>query len=121
MNKEGLKGYDTSYLVLIAFFIVQVFFIFFDIYRTKSLSMENFTIIIIQLISILFACRGEFLPIATFSTIYFLGYIGSTIYNKKYTPVICYSLMLFVPLAIVYSRSIKKTKEESKRDLIKLT
>ncbi len=121
MNKEGLRGYDTSYLVLIAFFIVQIFFVFFDIYRTKGLSMENFTIITIQLIAILFSCRGEMLPIATFSTIYILGYIGSTIYNKKYTPIICYSLMLFVPLSIIYSRSINKTKEETKKDLIKLT
>ncbi len=121
MNMEGVKKYDTSYLVLIAFFIIQLLLVFFDIYNTRGLTMEGFTIITIQLIVILFACFGRILPIATFSIIYALGYIGGLIYGQKYTSIICYTLMLFVPLSIIYSKSINKSKEDTAEDLIKLT
>lgn len=121
MNIQGLKKYDTSYLVLMVFLIIQLFLVLFDIYNTMAFTIEGFTIIIIQLIAILFACFGRMLPITIFSTIYILGYIGGIIYGQKYTSIICYILMLFVPLSIIYSKSIKKTKEDTAGDLIKLT
>lgn len=120
MNIEGLKKYRTSYLVLIAVFLIQLSLVFFDIYNTRGLTMEGFTIVTIQLIVILLSCFGRMLPIATFSIIYILGYIGGVIYSQKYTTIICYTLMLFVPLSIIYSKSINKSKEDTKKDLINL-
>lgn len=120
MNKEGLGRYETSYLVLIVIFIVQIFLLFLDIYMTQRFTIENFTIIVVQLIAILFSYFWGLLPAAIFSTIYILGYIVYAVYGEKQTSLISYSLMLFVPLSIIYSGSMNRTRREIINDLNKL-
>jgi diguanylate cyclase (GGDEF)-like protein len=120
MSKRNLESYEISYLVLITFIIVQLFLIFVNIYNTQKFSIENFTVAIIELISILFSYFAGMVPAAIFSIVYIVGYIVYVIDGEGHTTLVSYVLMFFVPLSTIYAGNMNRTRKKVTNDLAKL-
>lgn len=120
MSKRNLKKYEISYLVLMSFIMIQVFLIFTNVYNTQEFSIESFTIVIVQLISILLSYFVGLIPAAVFSVAYVIGYVMYIIKGENDVNLVSYILMFFVPLTIIYAGNMNRTRGKISNDLVKL-
>lgn len=120
MKKRKIESYERYYLILITFIVLQIFLIFFNIYNTQQFPIEDFTIVIIQLIVILLSYFIGMIPAAVFSIIYIVGYIAYMINVEGSITVISYILMFFVPLLTIYAGNMNIARKEIINDLVKL-
>lgn len=120
MNKRNLKSYEIDYLMLIILIIVQVFLIFVNIYNTQKFPIGDFTIVIVELISILLAYISGMIPAAVFSIVYIVGYIVYVINGENNVTLVNYILMFFVPLSTIYAGNMNRARKNIINDLIKL-
>ncbi|NLI89633.1 MAG: diguanylate cyclase [Epulopiscium sp.] len=120
MNKRNLKSYETSYLFLVTFLITQIFLIFINIYYTQTFPIENFTVVVIQLLSILLSYFIGIVPAALFSIIYVVAYIFYIMTGEQNINIVTYILLFFVPLSTIYAGNMNQSRKEIINDLHKL-
>lgn len=120
MNKRSLESYESSYLVLITLVIIQLFLIYSSIYTAQKFPIENFTVIIIELIAILLSYYAGMVPAAIFSIVYVAGYVVYVIVGGNNTTLINYILMFFVPLSTIFAGNMNRTRKKITRDLDRL-
>lgn len=120
MNKRNLESYEASYLALITFIIVQVFLVFVNIYITQKFTIVFFTIVVVELISILFSYFAGIVPAAVFSIVYIVGYIVYAVNGNSNINLVGYILMFFVPLSTVVAGNMNRTRKKVINDLVKL-
>ncbi len=121
MNKRNLESYEASYLVLISFIVVQLFLIFVNIYNTQKFAIENFTVVVVELIAILFSYFVGIVPAAIFSIIYIVGYIVYAVNGHNNITLVGYILMFFVPLSTIFAGNMNRTRKKIINDLVKLS
>ncbi|VYT79643.1 diguanylate cyclase [Clostridium tertium] len=120
MNKRNLQGFEKAYLALITFIIIQIFLVFLNIYTTQQFSIEDFTVVIIELISILLSYFLGIVPAIIFSLVYIVGYAVYIISGGGNINLLTYILMFFVPVSTIYAGSMNKTRKELVNELVKL-
>lgn len=120
MEKKVLNSYETSYVALITISIVQIFLAFLNIYNTQSFSIENFTVVIIGLISILIAYFWGLTPAAIFSIGYIIGGIIYVFNVETKISMISYILWFFVPLSTIFAGNMNRIRKEIVSSLAKL-
>lgn len=120
MNKRNLKSYETSYLFLVSLLITQIFLIFINIYYTQTFTIENFTVVVIQLLSILLSYFIGIVPATLFSIVYVVSYVFYIMTGEQNINIITYILLFFVPLSTIYAGNMNRSRKEIINDLIKL-
>lgn len=120
MDKKSLDNYETSFLILITLIIGQLFLIFVNIYYSQSFPIEGFTIVVIQLISILLSYFFGIITATFFSLVYIVGYIFYIINSEASIDLGLYILFFFVPLSTIFAGSMNRARTDISKDLNKL-
>lgn len=103
-----------------AFIVVQIFLVFVNIYKTQEFSIVSFTVIIVQLISILLSYFVGIVSAAIFAIVYVVGYVVYIIKGESKINLISYILLFFVPLSTVYAGNMNNTRRKIMGDLVRL-
>ena len=121
MGQEDLRKFETSYLFLIVFLMIQVFLIFFNIYYTQVFPIEAFTVIVIELIAILLSYFIGIVPSILFSVSYVVGYVFYIALGEHSINITTYILLFFVPLSTIYAGNMNRMRRQIISDLSRLS
>lgn len=120
MNKKSLQKLEGAYLALITLIIIQIFLVFVNIYTTQKFTIEVFTVIVVELISILLSYFLGIIPAIIFSIVYITGYVFYVVSGEGSITLVSYILMFFIPVTTIYAGNMNKTRKRVVNDLEKL-
>lgn len=116
-SKNSLKKFEKKQVALLIVVLIELFLIYLNIYLNQRFPIEQFLVINIQLLAVVFSYVLGLFFTSAFSIIYIVALVTYIVNTGLSLTVLSSLLLLLTPFILLLAANIKKSRHQLKSDL----